>query len=334
MALPKQVQAQLAEVEELEKSMSARKGKSETDETSEVDAAAETEEGEQEVATEPKGEPEDAKPADTSPTDVADDFKQKYNTLRGKYDAEVPRLYEQVRDLTSQIDQLRTQLIEKEKPSEPTKSEEKVSYVTDADREEFGEELIDVQRRVAREVAAEYEQKLQAQSEVIEDLKNRVNQTGTQLGEMGFAQRLNALVPDFPQVDRDERWAAWLNEYDPMLRGPRRHQAKAAFDNGDAEAVAHYVQMFKESLGTTGEKPANEAGDTRQTELQKQVAPNRSAGNASRQSSSQNAKIYSQREAENAWQKITALNIRGKPEEAAKLEAEITAAYMENRVRS
>jgi hypothetical protein len=330
MALPKQVQAQLAEVEELEKSLTARNDKPKDAEEAETEDQADTEVVETEPETEEAAEPEDAAPADTSPTDVADDFRQKYNTLRGKYDAEVPRLHEQVRGLTSQVEELHRQLSQTQKSDEPTKPEEKVSYVTDADREEFGEELIDVQRRVAREVAAEYEQQLKSQAEVIEELRSQVAQTGNQVGEMSFAQRLNQLVPDFAQVDQDERWVAWLNEYDPMLRGPRRVQAKAAFDAGDAEAVAHYVSLFKESIADTKEPVA----DKRQAELEKQVAPNRSANTARTKSAGKDAKIYSEREVNGVWDKIRQLNTRGMFDEAAKLEADITAAYLEGRVKT
>jgi len=332
MALPKQVQAQLAEVEELERSMSARKGQPEDDETSDAAEPEETEETESDLETEEAAKTEGAKPADESSTDVADDFRQKYNTLKGKYDAEVPRLYEQVRGLTDQIAELRAQLAEKETADEPTKPEEKVSYVTDADREEFGEELIDVQRRVAREVAQEYEQQLKAQSKVIDELRKQVNQTGNQVGEMSFTQRLHALVPDFTQIDHDERWVQWLDEHDPMLRGPRRIQAKAAYDNGDAEAVAHYVRLFKESLDAGAEKTAADA--QRQAELEKQVTPGRSAASASRQSSDKAGKVYSQGELDRNWAKIRTLNSCGRYEDAAKLEAELTVAYLEGRVRA
>lgn len=334
MALPKQVQAQLAEVEKLEDALRARAdGGEQPRETEEAtqEAPADTHEAESGAETEESAAPGDAKPADTPPTDVADDFRQKYLTLRGKYDAEVPRLHEQVRHLTEQLDQLRKQLAERAETSgEPTKPKEEVSYVTDADREEFGEELIDVQRRVAKEVAKEYEARLEQQAKTIEELREQVRNTGTRVGEMSFAQRLQQLVPDFAEVDRDERWIAWLNEYDPMLRGPRRAQAEAAYKAGDAEAVAHYVQLWRDSLPAPKEQPKP---DSRQAELEKQVAPTRSAAPQAKQNTGPNTKVYSQRELSNAWEKIRVLNSRGQLDDAAKLEAEITAAYLEGRVR-
>ena len=324
MALPKQVQKQLEEVEELEKAILAQNNPEEAQDaapeelhTKEADASE----------TEPSPKPEKAKPADTSPTDVEDEtFKQKYGTLLGKYEAEVPRLHQQVREMTEVTKSLQAEIAALK--VEPTKPKEKVSLVTDEDRAEFGEELLDVQRRIAKEVSQEYEERFEQQESVIKELQDQLAKTGSQIGEVGFSQRLAQLVPDFAAVDQDERWMKWLSEHDPMLRGPRRSQAQAAFDAGDAEAVAHYVKLWKETLAepTESEKPAVQA------ELEKQVAPTRSA-NSVKQPTNQNSKIYSTREMDAAWNKLSLMMRRGKHEEAAKLEAELSAAYIEGRVR-
>lgn len=318
MALPKQVQAQIAEIEAYEKALEAQQAPQVEELDTEAEVVAEVE---------ASPEPEEAKPADTSPTDVEDEtFKQKYKTLMGKYDAEVPRLHQQVREMTEATKQLQEEL--KALKVEPTKSKEKVSLVTDADRAEFGEELLDVQRRVAQEVSQGYEGRLEQQDAVIKELREELAKTGSQVGEVGFSQRLNQAVPDFPQIDNDERWVAWLNEHDPMLRGPRRVQAQQAFDAGDVEAIAHYVSMWKETLAAPTEAKPNQA------ELEKQVAPNRSANSVRTQSTTQNSKIYSPKDADRAWNKVRTLNTRGQYAEAEKLEADLTAAYMEGRVRA
>jgi len=343
MALPRQVQKQLKDVEELEKALQAQSDQ-ETTKVAETTEATEVKETKAKKAKDEKVEPDtetketaetklnaapvEVKPADTSPTDVEDEFKQKYNTLRGKYDAEVPRLHSQVKQLTDELSAFRKEMTAKNE--EPTKPKEKVSLVTDADREEFGEDLLNVQRKVAQEVSQEYEERFEQQEKIIKALQDKIAGTDKQVGEVGFSQRLINLVPDFAQIDNDKRWVAWLNEHDPMLRAPRRVQAQAAFDAGDAEAIADYIKLWKETLSETSneaEKPV------RQTELEKQVAPNRSA-NSVKTPTSQNGKYYSSKDMDNAWIKVRTLNTRGKYDDAAKLEAELTAAYMENRVRA
>ena len=340
MALPKQVQAQIKEVEEIEKQLNAqsetvekpketkkKKVSKKAKKTEEVAADTEVEVTEEQP---PEDEPvlEEAAPADDSHEEVTDAFEQKYSTLRGKYDAEVPRLHQQVRELTEQMDAIRKDA-EAVKKVESEKPKEKVSYVTDADREEYGDDLIDFQRRVAKEVSQESEERFEQQEKVLAELREQISTTGNQVGEQGFAQKLNNLVPGFDQLDNDERWVSWLNEIDPMTRGPRRDQAQSAFNSGDADAVAHYVSLFRESV----EPVANGMSD-RQTELEKQVAPNRSASSTATRSVGKSAKIYSQGELTNAWTKIRTLSSDGKYDDAAKLEAELTLAYMEGRVKN
>ncbi len=334
MALPKQVQQQLDEVEELEKQLEAQGEEVEAKpevKKKKTSKKAKAEDTEVEVTDdEPIEEPVavEATPADDSKEEVSESFKQKYATLRGKYDAEVPRLHQQVKELTDQMNAIRHEA-EAAKKAEAEKPKEKVSYVTDADREEYGDDLIDFQRRVAKEASQEYEDRFEQQAKVIEQLQQQISNTGNQVGEVGFTQKLNALVPGFDQLDNDERWVAWLNEYDPMTRGPRRDQAQSAFNSGDAEAVAHYVGLFRESIN---EPVANGKSD-RQTELEKQVTPSRSASTVTNKSSSKDSRVYSEKELNNAWTKIRTLNTQGKYDDAEKLEAELTAAYMEGRVK-
>lgn len=339
MALPKQIQAQLDEVEALEKQLAQGEEIQETEETIEPTEVKKNKTSKKAKATDTKvdmtevpvqrEEPVavEAEPADDIPEEVSDSFKQKYSTLKGKYDAEVPRLHQQVRELSEQMNAIRKEA-EMAKKVESEKPKEKVSYITDADRDEYGDDLIDFQRRVAKEQAQEFEGRFEQQARVIEELRSKISNTDSQVGEQGFAQKLNALVPGFDQLDSDERWVSWLNEYDPMSRGPRRDQAQAAYNAGDAEAIAHYVSLFNDSTN-----PVDTSKSDRQKELEKQVSPNRSASTASTKSAGQSDKIYSAASSEKAWNKIRVLNTKGKYDEAEKLEAELTVAYMEGRVR-
>jgi hypothetical protein len=52
------------------------------------------------------------------------------------------------------------------------------------------------------------------------------------------------------------------------------------------------------------------------------------------QKADQSKKIYSEREIAGAWTRVRNLNTKGQFEEASKLEAEITSAYLEGRVKA
>jgi hypothetical protein len=321
MALPRQVEAQLKELEEIEKQLAAQQNPQATPEEPAPQPAepAEPTQNSEPVAQQPEAKPE--KP--TEPEVPEETWQQKYKTLKGMYDAEVPRLHADLRDLKGQVDNLRKAA--ETKPVEPTKTAKVEKLVTDADVQAFGEDLIEVQRKVAREVAAEFRGELDAMKVENEKLREQLNTTGSQVSEASFEQRLYRLVPDFQAVNADERWIGWLNEVDPLLRAPRKSVAQEAFNQGDAEAVAHYIGMFKASVAPA-EQPSDKAA-----ELEKQIQPNRSAATAP---VSPAAKTYTDAQIQKMFQKHVELSSRGQREEAMKLEAEIDAAYRENRVRA
>ena len=321
MALPRQVEAQLKELEEIEKQLAAQQNPQATPEDPAPQPAepAEPTQNIEPVAPQPEVKPE--KPVE--PEVPEETWQQKYKTLKGMYDAEVPRLHSDIRDLKSQMDKLQ-KAAEAPKP-EAKPAAQPTKLVTDADVQAFGEDLIEVQRKVAREVAAEFRGELDAMKAENEKLREQLNMTGSQVSEASFEQRLYRLVPDFQAVNADERWISWLNEVDPLLRAPRKSVAQEAFNQGDAEAVAHYIGMFKASVAPA-EQPSDKAA-----ELEKQIQPKRSATNAP---VSQQAKTYTDAQIQKMFQRSVELSSRGQRDEATKLEAEIDAAYREGRVRA
>jgi hypothetical protein len=309
MALPKQVVQQQKELEELEKQLMAPAQEQAPEET--------------ENAPDPKPDEavsEEQKPVQPVVTEVPEEtWQQKYRTLEGKYSAEVPRLHTQLRELQAQIAEMREKPKEPESPKEPKTQK----LVTDADVEAFGSDLIEVQRKVAREVAMEYLQEIEDLKSANEQLKQQLVKTDNQIGAVSFETRLAQLVPDFEAINSDPKWVAWLDETDPILRGPRRNAAQDAFNRGDVEAIKDYVNLFK------NQSPLPKA-DKRQSELERQIQPSKNS--ASAPPTSQKGKNYSTVEIERMFQKVAELGKKGDSDAAKKLEAEIDAAYLEGRV--
>jgi hypothetical protein len=317
MALPKQVEAQLRELEALEKQLTDAQNPAPADP---APTLAEPPQDPQPAPAEPK--PVEPTPTPTEPVVAEETWQQKYKTLKGMYDAEVPRLHADLRELKAQVDNLRK--ASETKPVEPAKPKAAEKLVTDADVEAFGEDLIEVQRKVAREVAAEFRGELDAMRAENDKLREQLTSTGTQVSEASFEQRLYRMVPDFEAVNADPKWIAWLNEVDPLLRAPRSSVAQQAFNRGDAEGVAHYVALFKQNS-----KPVEPTAD-RTEELERQLQPNRGATSAP--PTSQKGKVYTNADIEKMFRKAADLGTKGQTDAAKKLEAEIDAAFMEGRV--
>ena len=317
MALPRQVEAQLRELEALEKQLAEGQNPAPADPDPQP---AEPPQDPQPQPAEPK--PVEPTPTPTEPVVAEETWQQKYKTLKGMYDAEVPRLHADLRELKGQVDSLRK--ASETKPVETKKPAAAEKLVTDADVEAFGQDLIEVQRKVAREVASEFRGELDAMRAENEKLREQLTSTGTQVSEASFEQRLYRMVPDFEAVNADPKWIAWLNEVDPLLRAPRSSVAQQAFNRGDAEGVAHYVAMFKQTVA-----PAEQKADKTE-ELERQLQPNRGATSAP--PTSQKGKVYTNADIEKMFRKAADLGTKGQTDAAKKLEAEIDAAFMEGRV--
>lgn len=330
MALPRQVEATLKEIEALEKQLSENAPPAAPAPEAQV-VQPEATQGEAqpvEAAPEPTKveQPAEATPEKPATPEVPEEtWQQKYRTLKGMYDAEVPRLHAQVKELNARLDQLQRQQAEapktESKPAQPTK------LVTDDDVQAFGADLIEVQRKVAREVAMEFRTEIDSLKADNAKLREQLQATGSQVVEATFEQRLHRMVPDFSEVNADPRWIQWLDEIDPMLRAPRKVMAQEAFNRGDADGVAYYVDMFRRS--TTTAEPSKAAA-SKAAELERQIQPKRAASATA--PVSQTGKIYTNDDIQKMFQRAADLGGRGKLDEARKLEAEIDAAFMEGRV--
>lgn len=323
MALPKQVEQQIREVEELERQLA--EGNPPVPDPGETPTTAEPPTTQ---PAEPTPAPvevakQDKSPAPAPTPEPEEKWEQRYKTLKGMYDAEVPRLHVQVKELSKQVETLTKKLETPPAPPAPTKVE---SLVTDEDVKTFGADLIEVQRKVAREVAMEFQTTIEALKAENQTLREQLTDTNQQVSSSTFEQRLHRLVPDFDAVNADQRWIDWLNEVDPLIRAPRKSLAQAAFNDGDADAVAHFVALFKQSVAA----PAAPTADPIKEELNAQVQPPKSS--TTNAPTSKVGKTYSSADIDGLFKRITDLNKRGKFDEAQKLEAEIDAAYTEGRV--
>jgi hypothetical protein len=248
-------------------------------------------------------------------------WRQRYRTLDGMIEAANRRNSA----LEGQLAQIQQQLEQASSVHTPHRPEE--NLVTDEEVESFGADVIDIQRRVARAAVAPLQEQLEELRQENKRLNERVGQTGSRVETMSFEQKLKLEVPDFDKLNADPKWAAWLDEVDPLLRAPRRIVAQAAYERGDVVATAAYVELFRGSA-----KPVSNNVNEASAELRNQVAPSRSMSNTSAPENSQE-RVYTEAEAGALFDKVAMLYRQGKNEEASKLDAEVTAAYNAGRVR-
>src|SRR5215471_17215046 len=202
------------------------------------DAALVAAPGETPTPPEPPADPPPAPPP-TPPTEV--DWQQKFLTLQGKYNAEVPQLRSQVAQLSQQIQGM-TAAPSTTTP-EPTPAPAATpppKLVTPEDTETYGDDLIDLIRRVAVETDAGEKAKLQSE---LAELRKQMTANAAQVEKVqgsvtderraAYFTDLAKACPTYEEVDNSEEFKTWLlqtDDFSGLVRNDILHQRFHAFD--------------------------------------------------------------------------------------------------------
>ena len=323
--LPKQVQKQSEAVQELYKELNNEQAQ---DKSADVKEDADSVE-EQAVQSEPQEQvAEDNQEEET--------VEQRYKTLQGMYNAEVPRLHAEKRDLSNRVSQLEQLLAGMQQPkTEPVPKAEAPKLITDADVEEYGDS-IEVMRRVSKEETSAAEQKLKQLEKQIETLKTKVFPKVEQVGanevktsEQAFWSELSTTVPDWRDMNDNQDFQNWLLEIDPLTGISRQTYLEDAQRNLDVGRVANFFNAWKGSNGSESNAQPNRKAQS-SNELKKQVSPGKGKSSGKPQSNSN--KTYSPDDLKSFFDDVRKGNYRNKEEERDRIERDIFAAQREGRI--
>ena len=323
--LPKQVQKQSEAVQELYKELNNEQAQ---DESADVKEDADSVK-EQAVQSEPQEQVvQDSQENET--------VEQRYKTLQGMYNAEVPRLHAEKRDMANRVSQLEQLLAGMQQPkTEPVPKAEAPKLITDADVEEYGDS-IEVMRRVSKEETSAAEQKLKQLEKQIEALQNNVlprveqvaaNQVKT--SEQAFWSELSTTVPDWRDMNDNQDFQNWLLEIDPLTGISRQTYLEDAQRNLDVGRVTNFFNAWKGNNGSESNAQPNRKAQS-SNELKKQVSPGKGKSSGKPQSNSN--KTYSPDDIKSFFDDVRKGNYRNKEEERDRIERDIFAAQREGRI--
>jgi regulator of replication initiation timing len=276
-------------------------------------------------APEPQPQPISQEP-DPKPAVPDETWEQRYHSLKGKFDAEVPRLYAQVREMNDQIKQLvADNAVLKAQPAAPATPAPAKTLITEQDKEAFGTDLIDLIDRAT-------EQKLAGSRELEAQLRAEINELKGKLGNVSERQvvsdkdryetALTAAVPDWQALNVDQGFLNWLAEVDPVYGMPRQYALTNAYEALDATRTANIFNQYKKSIAPATQNRAN---------LQSQVAPTRSRTSPAPTNPNVDKRVYTQQDIDAFYSEWR----RGLIDEAqaVQIENDIHAATTEGRIR-
>lgn len=326
MALPKAVQQQAEEADRLIAQMD---GVATGEPNAEPPPNEPQDPPQDQVIDEPQADsnldiPTEPQPANTIPEET---WEQKYHVLQGKFDAEVPRLYADLREMQTQLKQVIAEKAVAEAKAVEQVVEPAKTLDFERDKEEFGNDLFSMVERVAESKVStlkaretELLQKISKLESKIGDVTERQGESDNDRFLMGLAQQ----VSDWKQLNTDSGFLAWLAEVDPIYGLPRQAALTRAVENFDASQAANIFNAYKALVTPAANKPKPSQ------QLQSQVAPTRSRVSNTPAATDANTKIW--REAEIGQFYDAARRGFIDNEEMVRIQKEIDLAISEGRV--
>ena len=251
----------------------------------------------------------DDQAADESMTDNQDapstpDWEHKFSVLQGKYNAELPRLNQDLHSLRDQNLKLQEQI-----------NELKATPVEKEDFSEVRDELGDN----AYNAFIKQQEVNETQSRMIDDLRKEIGQVGQdnqQSSEQAFYSTLATLVPEWETLNTDPKFTAWLTEMDAYSGKTRQTLMNEAASVLDVQRVSLFFNQWKK------------ISTKKKASVDKQLSPNTSKTTTPVDSKS----TYTREEVKKFYDDVAKGKYRNNQDQMKKIDYDISMAQAEGRI--
>ncbi len=250
----------------------------------------------------------------------AEDWRHKYEVLKGKYDSEVPRLYKEIKALKRERDNLlsRMNLLEQivmqmqsvqaqGGSSAPQQAKEQVEE--DEELKRLKEDYPEIYKAVAKLVEKK-----------VGPVENKVTEFNKEVAIQTFYAKLDSMLPEWRQLNSDPDFLEWLSQPEGDTGFTRHQLMLMAYNNLDAAGVAKWFKKFLNNDSAPVQKEVSRA--------EKNVVPyGKKTSYASKESSK---RLFKESEIQRFY---TDLALGRIPQDRAReMEKEIMSALMEDRI--
>jgi len=246
---------------------------------------------------------------DSPPPPQEESWEHRFKVLQGKYNAEVPRFAHENKDLKGRLQSLEDQLEEMKNAKPPE------LLVKPEEIEQYGEGLIDVARRVAREELASKDAmiaKLKSEIDSVKSVQSHVVQDS-------FFRSLTEMVPDWEALNADTNFLNWLDGVDDLTGETRQALLGKAEQQRDPVRAAKFFNTFKKTSQSWAAQSA--------ASMEQQIVPPTNQA----PSTPQSKKIWTRAEITIFYDRVRRGSISDA--DAVAIEADIASASVEGRIR-
>lgn len=253
-------------------------------------------------------------------------WKNRFIKLKQYHDSEkykdrklIGSLYDQLTAKDNEISRLNSMVLDLTK-AQPKSVRD---FATPEEIDAIGEEELSTMQRLTAQAVenstAELKAKLSAAEKREQEARIAASLEAKQQAYNIFLERLNAIVPDYAEIDQDARFEAWLQQSDPISGFKRFDLFKQAENSGDVGRVAGFFQEFKKLVNRT---------------LERQVTPVGNSATAQPKKNTQGQpEIVPLASYEQFMEDVTRGRFKGREAEAKKWEAYFDKALQEGRIR-
>jgi hypothetical protein len=262
------------------------------------------------------------------------DWEQRYNTLQGKYNTELPELRGQLRSMQDMLATIQSQRAPETTFERPRPSQLPEAAIPQEDIESYGEDLINgVQRWSEAKITpkmAELERRLAM-------VEGGNQQLQSYTAQQSVDQALNRVVPDCDVINHDPNFIQWLSQVDMLSGQTRKSMIDHAYSSGDANRTIAFFRAYKNEQTVTGQTPGTQSFQTdnsaERLPLAELAVPGRGTSVPSPAPGAPERRIWTASQVNAFYRSKQRGQWAGREAEADRVERDIIAAPAEGRFR-
>ena len=253
MSVPRRVEEEAQMAEELHARMfsPAQQEEEETQQTE--DETKDTQEDQEESQTEQQEEESQQSDEEEVENDVPHDdeldelrkFKARYLSLKGKYNAEVPKLQTELRELKQSVFERLEQAVNQKQQEQAKPKESAEPDLISQFEEEYGPDFVAKLRAV---VQAETDAKIKTSIQPVQDQVLSVEETQIKAAQQSFMSFLDEQAPDWRDLweGKDPKFIDFLQQPDPSGLYTYGELVQQYNNNWDADRLSKVFNLYKE----------------------------------------------------------------------------------------
>jgi len=282
------------------------------------------------------------------PSRQDDDWQNRYRTLQGKYDHEIPQMRQHIQQLENLLATMQ-QAPRQEAPPMAAQNPTEVE-IPEEDYTTYGPDFVESTRRWAR---AEVQRDFERQQQQIDELRQYHQQLGGDRLKDRVRMELDRdpeLQGRWQQLDTDAGFNAWLNDIDQFSGARRLDMLREAYAGGDAVRTGRFFKAYLHEHTDYSRMPQAQPAQTAypvtprngngggyygngagQVDLAAYAAPGR-ASNATPGPGAPERRLWTNRDIQSFYEGRLKGRFKGREQEAERLERDILLAAQEGRI--